>query len=579
MRVRAKLFLAVAAAMIIAPAALRSDCTLTSVAIAPLPDAGPRFYKGFQRGLYSRGGNARPPTHAAAGLALAGQIQPLDASGAPNAATGKIVLISVGMSNTTQEFSSGGSGAFLGRANADPAKNPQLVIVDGAQGGRDANLFTDPNAATWQVIDSRLAAAGVTPQQVQVAWVKQSLQNIPQYGAFPAHAQTLQSAIETIARNIKTRYPNTRIAYYSSRTRSYNGGQVGTNPEPYSFEVGFSTKWMIEKQIAGSATLNFDPARGAAVAPWLAWGPYLWIDGTTPRSDALTWPCSDLQTDFTHPSQTGGVPKVADQLLAFFKTDPSATPWFLKRTVAGQPPTVSASANVTSGAAPLNVNFSASATDPDGTIVGYQWTFDDGTSATAQNPAKTFPAPGTYHARLTVTDNSGNAVQRTIPIDVRLSLAEWKRVHFTTAEQADPTISGDSADPDRDGANNRIEYGLGLLPKTPDAAKLPVAGSSPDRHLTLTFPRAKAAADVNVIPEVASELNGPWGSGASATSEQVIADDGVVQTIISTDLVPMSGNGTRFMRLRIDKLSPPAATAFHTATMTPQQSMTRALEP
>ena len=256
---------------------LRADCSLTSIGVTPLPDAGPRFYKGFQRGLYPHGGNARPPAHHAAGLAIAAQIQPLDANGNP-AATGKIVMISVGMSNTTQEFSTGGSGAFKGRADADPAKNPQLAIVDGAQGGRDATRFTDPNATAWQTIDSRLAAAGVTPRQVQVVWLKQSLQDITQYGAFPAHAQTLQTALETIARNLKTRYPNIRITYVSSRSRSYNGGQVGTNPEPYSFELGFSTKWMIDKQINGGTTLNFDPAKGAAVAPWLAWGPYLWID-------------------------------------------------------------------------------------------------------------------------------------------------------------------------------------------------------------------------------------------------------------------------------------------------------------
>ena len=64
---------------------------------------------------------------------MAAQIQPLDANGNPNAG-GKIVMISVGMSNTTQEFSSAGTGNFKARADADPAKNPQLIIVDGAPG-------------------------------------------------------------------------------------------------------------------------------------------------------------------------------------------------------------------------------------------------------------------------------------------------------------------------------------------------------------------------------------------------------------------------------------------------------------
>jgi len=60
----------------------------------------------------------------------------------------------------------------------------------------------------------------------------------------------------------------------------------------------------------------------------------------------FTWLCSDLDPDFVQPIATGGVPKVATHLLAFFKTDPTATPWLLRGTVSGQPPTMSASATL-----------------------------------------------------------------------------------------------------------------------------------------------------------------------------------------------------------------------------------------
>jgi PKD domain len=409
----------VAALTLMARPLLRADCSLTSTGNIPLNDLGRGSYQGFTAGLYPVGSNMPPAGHAAAALAIStDQIKPLDALGNPDSANGRIVMISIGMSNATQEFASKGTQTFKLRADADPAKNPQLVIVDGAQSGQDASDWINPNAATWGVVNQRLIAAGVTPEQVQVAWLKEALRDPNYYGAFPAHAQTLQSDLEIILRNLKTNFPNIKITYLSTRTRAYTNTRTDLNPEPFAYETGFAVKWTVEDQINGAGNLNFDPARGAVVAPLTLWGPYIWADGLTARSDGFTWLCSDLESDFTHPTASGGVPKVADQLLAFFKTDPTATPWFLKQTVTGQPPTVTAGASVSSGDAPLSVNFTASASDPDGTIAAYQWTFDDGTFSTAQNPAKTFPAPGDYSVHLTVTDNSGNTTLRTLPVSV-----------------------------------------------------------------------------------------------------------------------------------------------------------------
>jgi len=45
------------------------------------------------------------------------------------------------------------------------------------------------------------------------------------------------------------------------------------NPEPQAYEEGFPVKWLIGDQIAGKPELNYDPAKGAAQSPWIAWGP------------------------------------------------------------------------------------------------------------------------------------------------------------------------------------------------------------------------------------------------------------------------------------------------------------------
>jgi hypothetical protein len=64
-------------------------------------------------------------------------------------------------------------------------------------------------------------------------------------------------------------------------------------------------------------------------APWIAWGPYYWANGLTPRSDGLTWSCQELKVDGLHPEDPLGRQPVATYLLNFMKTDTTATPWFL----------------------------------------------------------------------------------------------------------------------------------------------------------------------------------------------------------------------------------------------------------
>jgi len=288
----------------------------------PLNDLGPGLYLDHQGGLYPDGLNVRPPEHEAAGLALTQSVEPLDSAGRPDPAGGKIVLLSIGMSNTTQEYST-----FKRIADADRDKNPRLLIVDGAQGGQAASDIVDPNAMFWQVVDQRLSRAGATGQQVQAAWLKEAERRPTE--PFPADAQRLRADLQRIVQILKSRFPNLKLVYLSSRI--YAGYATTTlNPEPFAYQSGFAVKWLIEDQINGAPELNFDPVRGTVRAPWLAWGPYLWADGLNPRSDGLIWECSDFRDDGTHPSDSGRM-KVARMLLDFFKTDSTTTPWFLRK--------------------------------------------------------------------------------------------------------------------------------------------------------------------------------------------------------------------------------------------------------
>jgi hypothetical protein len=177
----------------------------------------------------------------------------------------------------------------------------------------------------WNTVEERLKKADVSPAQVQVAWLKEADAN-PNEG-FPKYARKLQEELTNIVQLMRQRFPNLKMVYLSSRIF---GGYAKTrlNPEPYAYESAFSVKWLIERQLKGDAALNFDPAKGAIKAPWLSWGPYLWANGMTKRTDGLFWTEDDLGGDGTHPSPAGRR-KVAEQLLRFFKNDSTAKPWFL----------------------------------------------------------------------------------------------------------------------------------------------------------------------------------------------------------------------------------------------------------
>jgi Cu/Ag efflux protein CusF len=293
--------------------------------LKPLTELGAEEYQGFKGGLYPDGKNERPAAHEAAGVALAKQVQPLDADGKPSA-TGKIVLLSVGMSNTSQA-----SEAFKRALDREKEKNPQLVFVNGAQGGMTAKAIQDADdqgsgTRYWTTVDDRLKSAGVTRAQVQAVWIKQADAG-PSQG-FPKYAQTLQDELANIVRLLQGRFPNIKLVYLSSRT--YGGyAKTRLNPEPYAYESGFAVKWLIEQQLKGDPALNADPAKGAVKAPWLSWGPYLWANGSTKRADGFSYEEGDFSAqDGTHESPSGQE-KVGKLLLDFFKSDSTTRPWFL----------------------------------------------------------------------------------------------------------------------------------------------------------------------------------------------------------------------------------------------------------
>jgi PKD repeat protein len=91
-------------------------------------------------------------------------------------------------------------------------------------------------------------------------------------------------------------------------------------------------------------------------------------------------------------------------------------------TAANQPPVAVATANPTTGAAPLTVAFNGSgSSDPDGNPLTYAWDLDgDGAydDSTATNPSHTYTTTGSYTASLRVTDSMGASDTDSVTITV-----------------------------------------------------------------------------------------------------------------------------------------------------------------
>ena len=225
-----------------------ANCEQTSVNRIPINDLAAGLYLGqFQGGLYPNGLNNPPVPHAAEGLLRADAIQPLTPDGQPNR-NGKYVLLSIGMSNTTQEFCSQSgfepcdAWTFMGQAAVHPQVNhTTLEIANGARGGQAAATWDSPNDPNYnRVRDEVLAPKGLTEAQVQAVWVKVAnpgpTQSMP---SLESDANHLVQQMGDIARALRMRYPNVKLLFFSSRI--YAGyASTPLNPEPYAYESAFA---------------------------------------------------------------------------------------------------------------------------------------------------------------------------------------------------------------------------------------------------------------------------------------------------------------------------------------------------
>ena len=119
----------------------------------------------------------------------------------------------------------------------------------------------------------------------------------------------------------------------------------------------------------------------------------------------------------------------------------------------------------------------------------------------------------------------------------------WLAAHFSPAEQAEPSVSGDDADPDGDGHSNFLEYALGSDPRS-GAAPLPLAVRAVPDALAVDYPAPRP--ELRYIAERSADLVA-WAAYDIADAPAAGETPGDLRTATA----PRDENDRVFLRVRI----------------------------
>ena len=214
-------------------------------------------------------------------------------------------------------------------------------------------------------------------------------------------------------------------------------------------------------------------------------------------------------------------------------------------------PSVQAAADPQTGNAPLTVSFTSSGSDPEGQTLVYSWDFGDGGRAFGQNATHTYQQPGTYMAKVTVTDPDGGTGTAEVEIIV------------TEAPNRPPTVRA-AADPGSGEAP--IDVRFSAEGSDPDGDTLPYEwdfGDGGQAFGAQATHRYSAPGDYTATVTVTD----PDGASATATVQVTVSGNRAPSVALTAD--PESGTAPLRVRFEADAVDPEggtSATATRSAT-------------
>ena len=152
---------------------------------------------------------------------------------------------------------------------------------------------------------------------------------------------------------------------------------------------------------------------------------------------------------------------------------------------------------------------------------------------------------------------AAHPVERSFIVTHSFADSQWRNNHFTLEQRTNAAISGDQADPDRDGFCNLIEYAMLTNPWTSDrtnpqvvAGKTIVLGQT---YQTLQFRRRIHAAEIITRAEVATSLD-QWTHQATELIEvnPPVANGDGTETVTYRSIHPYASRGKEFLRLHVE---------------------------